>query len=632
MSEMSGGLSRGERTRFAERVDLRRRPRLCGSSRLRGACAAPARYLARMSEPIEPPGGTSRREILASAAAFGATVAAAALSRDAIAATPMGQAAPPPPSDASKGVTVGTIAEAEKLAGVSFTEAERAQIARTVVDQVATIKARLAFGALDNQSPPAQVFRVLLPGESVRAAVRPLESRLRYGKGPDAPSSDADLDFATVETLSRWIGIGSVTSRRLVERSLARLRKANPTLRCAITIVEEQALAEADARDAEHRAGKPRGRLHGIPYGLKDIFDTKGILTTWGAEPWRERVPTSDAVVVERLREAGAVLVAKTAVGALAYGDIWFGGTCRNPWNPEQGSSGSSAGSASAVAAGCVPFAIGTETLGSIVSPCVRCGTTGLRPTFGRVPRDGCMSLCWSWDKIGPITRGVLDTGIVLEAINGASAGDPSSVESGFFAPRAARTKDVRVGYDPAWFEGPNAALSDTLAAARDAGLELVERKVTPPCDPGVLVSSLMAEAAASFEDMTRTDADDLLSWQADEAWPNSFRRTAFLPAVHVVQVERIRRAFMRWMREVLDGVDMLVVPPYAGGMLVVTNATGHPSLCLRAGFDAPNAPRSITLIGRPFEEQRLIEVGAALERRLDVAGKRPEMQWMQGA
>jgi Asp-tRNA(Asn)/Glu-tRNA(Gln) amidotransferase A subunit family amidase len=279
-----------------------------------------------------------------------------------------------------------------------------------------------------------------------------------------------------------------------------------------------------------------------------------------------------------------------------------------------------------------VPFAIGTETLGSIVSPCTRCGTTGLRPTFGRVPRDGCMALCWSWDKIGPITRGVLDTGMVLEAIHGASDGDPSSVSEQFLAPRAALTKDVRLGYDPSWFEGPNAALADTLAAAREAGLELVERKITPPADPGILTMSLMAEAAASFEDMTRTNADDQLSWQADEAWPNSFRRTAFLPAIEVVQVERIRRLFMRWMREVLADVDALILPPFAGGLLVVTNATGHPSLCLRAGFDAPNAPRSITLIGRPFEEQRLIEVGAALERRLAVAEKRPEMPWMQGA
>ncbi|MEY3143493.1 MAG: hypothetical protein RLY21_1986 [Planctomycetota bacterium] len=578
---------------------------------------------------------STRREALATVAAFGATVAAAALARNAGASQQEAKSEPPAkPADApvATAITTATIAEAEKLAGVSFTETERAQIARTVGDQVDSMKARLAFGALDNQLPPAQVFRVLLPGEQPKIRGGALPSRLRFGAAPDAPRDDADIDFATVETLARWMESGAVTSRKLVERSLARFKKADPTLHCVITLVEEQALAEADACDAEHRAGKSRGKLHGIPYGLKDLFDTKGIRTTWGAEPWRDRVPASDALIVERLREAGAVLVAKTAVGALAYGDIWFGGTCRNPWNPEQGSSGSSAGSASAVAAGCVPFAIGTETLGSIVSPCTRCGTTGLRPTFGRVPRDGCMALCWSWDKIGPITRGVLDTGTVLEAIQGASRGDPSSVTEPFLAPHAALTKDVRLGYDPSWFEGPNAALADTLAAARELGLELVEKKITPPADPGVLVMSLMAEAAASFEDMTRTNADDQLSWQADEAWPNSFRRTAFLPAVEVVQVERLRRLFMRWMREVLADVDALILPPFAGGMLVVTNATGHPSLCMRAGFDAPNAPRSITLIGRPFEEQRLIEVGAALERRLAVAEKRPEMPWMQGA
>jgi len=576
---------------------------------------------------------STRREILASAAAFGATVAAAALAREGGASQAgAAAAAAAAPAPAPGAITTATIAEAEKLAGVSFTETERAQIARTVGEQVESMKSRLAFGALDNQLPPAQVFRALLPGEQPRIHGGALPSRLSFGAAPRAPHSDADIDFATVETLSRWMESGAVTSRKLVERSIARLKKADPTLRCVITLVEDPALAEADALDAERRAGKSRGKLHGIPYGLKDLFDTKGIRTTWGAEPWRDRVPASDALVVERLREAGAVLVAKTAVGALAYGDIWFGGTCRNPWNPEQGSSGSSAGSASAVAAGCVPFAIGTETLGSIVSPCTRCGTTGLRPTFGRVPRDGCMALCWSWDKIGPITRGVLDTGMVLEAIHGASDGDPSSVSEQFLAPRAALTKDVRLGYDPSWFEGPNAALADTLAAAREAGLELVEKKITPPADPGVLAMSLMAEAAASFEDMTRTNADDQLSWQADEAWPNSFRRTAFLPAIEVVQVERIRRLFMRWMREVLADVDALILPPFAGGLLVVTNATGHPSLCLRAGFDAPNAPRSITLIGRPFEEQRLIEVGAALERRLAVAEKRPEMPWMQGA
>jgi Asp-tRNA(Asn)/Glu-tRNA(Gln) amidotransferase A subunit family amidase len=540
----------------------------------------------------------------------------------------------------SNTISASTIAEAEKLAGIAFTDAERAQMAKSIEGQIATFRARAPFGALDNQLAPAQVFRVLLPGETVdpRIGEGTLDAGAAGAATPatDRPLSDDDLDFATVETLGRWMRAGLVTSRRLVERSLARLKKADPTLRCVITLIEGPARAEADARDAEARAGAWRGPLHGIPYGLKDLFDTAGIATTWGAEPWRDRVPTGDATVVARLRDAGAVCVAKTAVGALAYGDIWFGGTCRNPWNPEQGSSGSSAGSASAVAAGCVPFAIGTETLGSIVSPSVRCGTTGLRPTFGRVPRDGCMALCWSWDKVGPIARSVVDTGLVLAAINGASAADASSVSVPFTAPAAAAVgagaARLRLAYDPRWFAGPMAPHAEALEAAKAEGMELVERTVTPPADPSLLVTSLMAEAAASFEEMTRSGADDQLSWQADEAWPNSFRQSWFIPALELVQAERLRRVFMQWMRGALEGVDALILPPFAGGMLVVTNATGHPSLVLRSGFDEEKGavqPRAITLIGRPFDEATLLRAGGALEATLAVAGRRPQMPWM---
>jgi len=320
----------------------------------------------------EDSGPRSRRDFMATATAFAAFASAAALA-------PCTQ-----------------VAAAERLAGISFTPAERAQIARTVSEQLTLFTARAGFGELPNSLAPAQVFSALLPGE-----VAPQASS---GEGdsaassitpsPDPPSSPAELDFATVGELASWMRGGHITSRMVVERSIARLRAANATLHCTITLAADEAMAEADARDVEARRGAWRGPLDGIPYGLKDLFDTAGIATTWGAEPWRERVPGADATIVSRLREAGAVMVAKTAVGALAYGDVWFGGTCRSPWDPEKGSSGSSAGSASAVAAGCVPFAIGTETLGSIVSPCERCGTTGLRPTFGRVSREGCMALC----------------------------------------------------------------------------------------------------------------------------------------------------------------------------------------------------------------------------------------------
>ena len=566
--------------------------------------------------------GFSRRGFFMALAASGAAASIASL------ASADGDGGADEGAARGNAVTDATIAEAEKLAGIAFTAKEREQIARSIGEHLETFRARAAFGPLDNQLAPAQVFRVLLPGEEPRVRSNALIEKFQR-KGKPAPDGDADLDFASVEQLSAWMKDGRITSRRLVARSIARLKKANEKLFHVITLIEAQAYREADERDAELKRGKSRGPLHGIPYGLKDLFDTAGIRTTWGAEPWRERVPKSDATVVTRLREAGAVCVAKTAVGALAYGDIWFGGTCRNPWNPEQGSSGSSAGSASAVASGCVPFAIGTETLGSIVSPSTVCGTTGLRPTFGRVPRDGAMALCWSWDKIGPITRSAIDTGLVLAAIHGANTLDASSVTVPFTAPRLPSAKGVKLAYDPSWFDGPMSAHRDALEAAKSCGALLVERKVEPPADPSILTMSLMAEAAAAFEDMTRTNADDQLAWQADEAWPNSFRRTWLLPAIEVVQAERLRRVFMQWMRGVLDGVDALILPPFAGGMLVVTNATGHPTLVLRGGFDKPNAPRSITLIGHPFDEATLIGAGAAIEAQLGVAEKTPEMAWM---
>ncbi|MSR40853.1 MAG: amidase [Phycisphaerales bacterium] len=525
-------------------------------------------------------------------------------------------------------ITPSTIEVCERLAGIQFTPVEREQMAKTVGEQVASFQSRAKFGELPNALAPAQVFRVMLPGEAMRAPTKSAEDFFAR-KQCNAPASSADFDFATIEQLSAWIVNGKVTSRQLVERSLARLRAVNASHFCVITLVEAQALREADALDAETRVGKSRGPLHGIPYGLKDLFDTANITTTWGAEPWRDRVPTDDAAIVTRLRDAGAVLVAKTALGALAYGDIWFGGTCRNPWNPTQGSSGSSAGSASVVASGCVPFAIGTETLGSIVSPCTRCGTTGLRPTFGRVSRHGAMALCWSWDKVGPIARSVIDTGIVLEVLNAQDDRDPSSVAVAFTAPRMPNAKGFRVGYDKRWFEGSNAASKVSLDALTQGGAVLVEKEITPPCDPSVLVTGLMCEAAACFEQLTRSNADDTLAWQADEAWPNSFRQTWFVPAIEFVQAERIRRRFMEWMRIALADCDALVLPPFAGGLLVITNATGHPTLCMREGFDSANEPRSITLIGHPFDEASLLKIGSALEATLDVARMRPELLQM---
>jgi len=579
----------------------------------------------------------SRRVFIARATAFAAFASAAALApRERVAADPVvdgtGDGVAASGGAASAAISADMIAAAERLAGISFTAAERAQMARTVGQQLESFSARAQFGELPNSLAPAQVFAALLPGERIPsegASASSSAAAMSIAPATAPPSSVSELDFASVGQLAAWMRGGHVTSRMLVERSIARLRAANPTLRCVITFAADQALAEADARDAEARRGAWRGPLHGIPYALKDLFDTAGIATTWGAEPWRDRVPTADAVVVVRLRDAGAVMVAKTAVGALAYGDIWFGGTCRNPWNPEQGSSGSSAGSASAVAAGCVPFAIGTETLGSIVSPCDRCGTTGLRPTFGRVSREGCMALCWSWDKIGPIARCVADTALVLDAVNGASLGDPSSVSAPFRADGARPVRQMRVAFDPAWLEAdPSRVMPGAIAALRDAGATIVERAMTPPFDPSILMTSLVAEAASAFESMTRSGSDDQLSWQADEAWPNTFRQAWLVPAIELVQVERLRRRVMEWMRTCMGDADALLCPPFAGGMLVVTNATGYPSLVQRAGFADARTPATVTLIGRPFDESTLVSLGSAIEQRLGLQRRQPPMDW----
>jgi Asp-tRNA(Asn)/Glu-tRNA(Gln) amidotransferase A subunit family amidase len=375
--------------------------------------------------------------------------------------------------------------------------------------------------------------------------------------------------------------------------------------------------------DAELAAGRVRGPLHGIPWAAKDILDTKGVRTTWGAEPWKDRVPDRDAWAVDAMDRAGAVLVAKTAVGALAYGDIWFGGRCRNPWKPDEGSSGSSAGSASAVAAGIVPFALGTETLGSIVSPCTRCGASGLRPTFGRIPRTGCMALVWSMDKIGPIARSAADCGIVLSQLVGTDAGDPACDERPFRWSMSQDARGLRIGFAKGWFDGPAEPLRPALDALRAAGAELVE--IAPPdLDPTPLHVPLYCEAAAAFERLTRSGSDDALSWQADEAWPNTFRQSWFIPAIEMVQCSRYRRAVMERMHAWFGAVDAVVCPPFAGNLLTITNATGHPCAVARAGFGTDGMPLTVTVMSRLFDEGTALRAAQAIEERLAAGARRP--------
>ena len=447
--------------------------------------------------------------------------------------------------------------------------------------------------------------------------------------------------------LARWIERRKLTSERLTQIYLKRLEQFDPKLRCVITLTRDLALAQARQADQEIAAGKYRGPLHGIPWGGKDLLDTAGIATTYGAEPYRNRVPGEDAAVVKRLHEAGAVLVAKLSMGALALNDIWFGGQTMNPWLLEEGASGSSAGPGAATAAGLVGFAIGSETGGSIIAPSMRCGITGLRPTYGRVPRTGAMTLCWSLDKLGPMARGVEDTMLVLQAISGADAGDLSSVPSRLDFDAGREVKGLRVGYFPAWMKENPATDVDraALETVKKLGMNTVE--VTLPDWPyDSLNVILFAEAAAAFEELTLSGGLDQLKVQVPDAWPNSFRQARFLSAVDFVQADRFRRKVAQEMARVFSNVDLLLVPSLRDEMLVITNNTGHPSLTLRAGFVevsearsdwAPDpkhpppkfspprrVPHGVTLIGKLFDEGTVASAGLALERSFDVAKQRP--------
>ncbi|MFM7800061.1 MAG: amidase [Planctomycetota bacterium] len=555
-----------------------------------------------------------RREFLLRATA----VAAAGASLASASGAPAGPGGTP--------ITDATLAEAEKLAGIAFTETERAQILRTVGELRTQLEARGKSALeLSEGSAPAEVFRAALPGQDatpVTATGDPAVLPLLKIAGDRAPTDD-ELAWAGIPTLAAMLRARMVTSERLARLALDRLERLNPTLLCAITVMREQAIERARAMDAELAAGRVRGPLHGIPWAAKDILDTKGVRTTWGAEPWKDRVPAGNAWAVDAMDRAGAVLVAKTAVGALAYGDIWFGGRCRNPWKPDEGSSGSSAGSASAVAAGIVPFALGTETLGSIVSPCTRCGTSGLRPTFGRIPRTGCMALVWSMDKIGPIARSAADCGIVLSQLVGTDAGDPACDERPFRWSMSQDARGLRIGFAKGWFDGPAEPLRPALDALRAAGAELVE--IAPPdLDPTPLLVPLYCEAAAAFERLTRSGSDDALSWQADEAWPNTFRQSWFIPAIEMVQCSRYRRAVMERMHAWFGAVDAVVCPPFAGNLLTITNATGHPCAVARAGFGTDGMPLTVTVMSRLFDEGTALRAAQAIEERLAAGARRP--------
>ncbi len=504
------------------------------------------------------------------------------------------------------------------LSGMAFTDDEVELMLTQLAEQRETYAAS-RNRPIPSRTAPAHGFSALVTGVQ-RRAVAPAES-VPAERWPlpavTRPDDLRELLFADIPTLAALVRSRQVSCVELAELSLERLREVDRVLHCVISTTEERALARARELDEELAAGHWRGPLHGIPWGAKDLFAVRGTRTTWGAAPYEDQVIDLDATVVQRLDAAGAVLVAKLTLGALAYGDVWFGGRTRNPWAPLQGSSGSSAGSAAATVAGAVAFALGTETYGSIVSPSQQCGNSSLRPTFGRVSRHGAMPLVWSMDKVGPLCRSLRDAALVFDAIVGPDGIDDSVLDEPWSLPPLPDAlaadeplRGLRLGYPPGAFDGvePGREALDALTAL---GAELVPIEL-PPFDGELLLLILSVEAATAFDELTRADRDDLLVRQDAQAWPNLFRAARLIPAVEYVRATRVRRSVMQAMDETMSRVDALVHPPYAGGVLTLTNFTGHPTVTLPAGFRENGTPFSVCFTGQLFDEARLLTVAHA--------------------
>jgi len=536
-------------------------------------------------------------------------------------------------------ITVDTIASAEEMAGVHFDQTERELMLDGLKQQAARIDA-LHKVPLANSVSPAIRFDPLPPGKKIQP-----EPRRPMVRGKVAtratPADIEELAFLPVTELSELIRRQRVSSLALTRMYLARLRKYDPVLRCVISFTEERALKQAQAADDELRRGRYRGPLHGIPWGAKDLLAVRGYKTTWGAAPFKDQVIDTDATVVRRLDDAGAVLIAKLTLGELAQGDIWFGATTKNPWKVDQGSSGSSAGPASATAAGLVGFSIGSETLGSISSPSTRCGTTGLRPTFGRVPRTGAMALSWTMDKLGPICRSVEDCALVLDAIYGPDGQDNTVIDAPFHWNATLSPKALRVAYVKAAFDTPQTDPADakrTLHATKkfdDAALGVFKSmgiNLIPVDLPDVPYDAmriiLTAEAAASFDELTRSDRDKELVQQGKFDWPNTFRTSRFIPAVDYVNANRLRSIAIQKWDDLMRSVDAIVTPTGAANLsqLVATNLTGHPAVIVPNGFRDDGTPVSLTFLGGLYEEAKVLAVAKAYQDATGFHLKRPNI------
>lgn len=520
-------------------------------------------------------------------------------------------------------VTADDVRHATKIAALDFTDAEIDSLLPELQDYRKNYIANREK-EIPNSLSPALLFNPLLPGINIDQTQKPVQFS-NPGKVA-LPQNRDELAFYTVRQLAELIRTKQITSTELTTFFIDRLKKYDPQLLCVITLTEDLALAQAKKADQEIAQGKYKGLLHGIPYGAKDLLATKKYKTTWGSVPYKEQILDYNATVIQKLEDAGAILVAKTTMGELAWGDVWFGGTTKNPWDTKTGSSGSSAGSASAVAAGLVPFAIGTETLGSIVSPSTVCGTTGLRPTFGRVSKFGAMALVWSMDKIGPIARSVEDCAIVFNAIYGPDGKDLSVIKAPFNYNITFDTKKLKIGYLKKAFEREYAFKKQdslTLETLRSMGYQLIPIELPPLPDIGFILD---AESAAAFDDLTTSNKDDLLVRQIKNAWPNTFRQARFIPAVEYIKANRLRTQLMLDMQQVFEQVDVYVHPSWGNSSLNITNLTGHPCVVVPNGFQQNGRPTSISFTGKLFKEAELLSFVKAYQDKTDFHKKHPNL------
>lgn len=522
-------------------------------------------------------------------------------------------------------ITVPVLRNAQQLIGLNFTDAQLDSATADVTGFRESYK-RLRQQPLPNEVAPALQFNPIPVGYTWEQKREKFDvERL---KGTKLPQNREELAFYSVPQLAELLRSKQISSEELTRFFLERLKQHGPTLQCVTSLTEELALEQARRADQEIKSGKYKGMLHGIPYGIKDLFATKNYKTTWGSVPYKDQQIELDATVVQRLEQAGAVLVAKLTLGELAMGDVWYGGKTRSPWDISKGSSGSSAGSAAAVAAGLLPFAIGTETLGSIVSPSTACGTTGLRPTFGRVSRHGAMALSWSMDKIGPIARSAEDCAIVFQAIHGPDGQDLSVVDAPFNYNKRTDARKLRVGYlhkdfdrDYPFKENDKA----TLETLRRAGIELVPIEL-PDLPARDLVMTISVEGATAFDELTRSGRDSMMVQQHKNAWPNVFRAGRFITAVEYLQAQRVRSLIIQQMHEKIKGIDVYLSPSFAGSNLVMTNLSGHPCVVLPNGFQKNGMPTTITFMGQLYGEAKVLALAKLYQDLTDFNEQRPPM------